>query len=237
MTVVIAAVLLVTAGALSVGLPAQTLADHWSLAWSGLDVATASTALATAGLLARRDRRASLTAAAGAALLVLDAWFDVTTAATGSAFWLAATEAVLLELPLAALAVGVTVGLLRESPRPTASAPRAPSPVADRRHRSLQEETVSHRAATPHTPVDPRATGRRRTRWATAGLAAAAVAGTAIIAGCAPSTTDATSTTTSSSSGTSTSSNATSDSSGSWSPSSTSVSSSSASPSGHSQSS
>src|ERR1700749_26087 len=80
---VVAVVLLATAGALGVLLPGRELVHHWSLAWAGLDVATASTALAPALRLHRGDPRAALTAAAGAALLVLDAWFDVTTAAHG----------------------------------------------------------------------------------------------------------------------------------------------------------
>ena len=114
----VAAVLLATATVLGVGLPDQALADHWSLAWSGLDVATAAAALGTAVLLVRQDRRAALTASAGAALLVLDAWFDVTTATGTAATWLAGTEAALLELPLALLAVRVAIVLLREPSSP-----------------------------------------------------------------------------------------------------------------------
>ena len=52
---------------LSMVLPATAQAQHWSLAWTGLDAAEALAALATAVLLAHGDRRAALTAAAGAA--------------------------------------------------------------------------------------------------------------------------------------------------------------------------
>ena len=44
-----------------------------------------------------------LTAAAGSALLIADAWFDVTTAAPGGAHTQAVLAALLLELPAALL--------------------------------------------------------------------------------------------------------------------------------------
>jgi hypothetical protein len=66
----------------------------------------------TAVLLRRGDPRAVLALTAGAALLVCDAWFDVTTAATTSATWLAGIEAVLVELPMAVLALRFAVRLL-----------------------------------------------------------------------------------------------------------------------------
>jgi hypothetical protein len=109
----VAVVLLVTALGLWSSLPATALAEHWSLVWAGLDVATATAALATAALLRAGDARAALTAAAGAALFVVDAWFDVGTASTTTAFSVALTEAVVLELPLAVLAVGLALRLLR----------------------------------------------------------------------------------------------------------------------------
>lgn len=89
---------------LSAALPATAQAQHWSLAWTGLDAAEALAALATAVLLARGDGRAALTAAAGAALFLTDAWFDVCTAAPGLDHALALAEAAFAELPLAAAA-------------------------------------------------------------------------------------------------------------------------------------
>jgi hypothetical protein len=71
---------------------------------AGLDAAEALAALATAVLLARGDGRAALTAAAGAALLLTDAWFDVCTVAPGLDLALALAEAAFAELPLAAAA-------------------------------------------------------------------------------------------------------------------------------------
>ena len=86
---------------LSAVLPATAQAQHWSLAWTGLDAAEALAALATAMLLAHGDRRAALTAVAGAALLLTDAWFDVCTSAPGLDHALALAEAALAEVPLA----------------------------------------------------------------------------------------------------------------------------------------
>jgi hypothetical protein len=100
---------------LAVTLPATAQAQHWALAWSGLDVAEAAAALTTAVLLARGDRRASLAAAAGGTLLLVDAWFDVCTSAPGAGLAMALAEAGCLELPLAAAAWFVAVALTRET--------------------------------------------------------------------------------------------------------------------------
>jgi hypothetical protein len=96
-------------------LPASTRAQHWSLAWVGLDGAEAVAALATAVLLTRGSARASLTAAAGSALLLVDAWFDVCTSAPGVDHTLAVVEAIFVELPLAGLAIWLAVALTRQA--------------------------------------------------------------------------------------------------------------------------
>lgn len=100
---------------LSVTLPRTAQAQNWSLAWTGLDAAEAVAALATAALLARDDSRACLTAAAGGALLMVDAWFDVCTSAPGLEHTLAVTQAALLELPLACAAGWLAVRLSRRT--------------------------------------------------------------------------------------------------------------------------
>ena len=100
---------------LFVTLPATAHAGHWSLAWTGLDAAEAAAALATAALLTRSDPRASLTAAAGGAFLLTDAWFDVCTSAPGLDRCLAVAEAVFAELPLAAAAFWLAARLIRSA--------------------------------------------------------------------------------------------------------------------------
>ena len=100
---------------LSATLPRTAQAHHWSLAWTGLDGAEAIAALVTAALLARDDSRACLTAAAGGALLLTDAWFDVCTSAPGLEHTMAVAEAALVELPLAAAAGWLAVSLFRRT--------------------------------------------------------------------------------------------------------------------------
>jgi hypothetical protein len=94
-------------------LPASTRVQNWSLAWTGLDGGEAAAALATAMLLARADARAALTAVAGGALLLADAWFDVCTSAPGLDHGLAMADAVFVELPLAGAAFWLAARLTR----------------------------------------------------------------------------------------------------------------------------
>lgn len=88
---------------LAAGLPAVMTAPRRPAAWIGLDVLEAAGLIAT-GLLARRgDRRHALGAAATAALLVVDAWFDTMTATSTGDLAAAIAMALCPELPLAAV--------------------------------------------------------------------------------------------------------------------------------------
>lgn len=100
---------------LGITLPATASAQHWSLAWAGLDAAEAAAALATAVLLKRGSPRAGLTAAAGAALLLTDAWFDICTSAPGLDRMLAAGEAIFAELPLAGAGIWLAITVTSSS--------------------------------------------------------------------------------------------------------------------------
>ncbi|MFD0621842.1 hypothetical protein ACFQ2K_50675 [Streptomyces sanglieri] len=88
---------------LATGLLATATAAHWPVAWVGLDALETLGLIATGLLAARGDRRHALAAAATATLLVVDAWFDTTTAAPGGDFATAVAMALGAELPLAAL--------------------------------------------------------------------------------------------------------------------------------------
>ena len=88
---------------LATGLPATATAEHWPVAWVGLDALEALGLITTGLLAARGDRRHALAAAATATLLAVDAWFDTTTAAAGGDFAGALAMALGAELPLAAL--------------------------------------------------------------------------------------------------------------------------------------
>lgn len=83
----------------------RALVRNWSTTWIGLDLAEAVMLALTAFLLLRRSRMLSPAAAATAALVVLDAWFDVMTSANGSGSYASLLSAVFIEIP-AALALG-----------------------------------------------------------------------------------------------------------------------------------
>ena len=101
---------------LAVSLPASPTAWHWPAAWVGLDGMEAAGLVSTGILLLRRDARACLTAAATAALLLADAWFDVTTAPPGAGALTSLLMAVLAELPAAAVCAGLALRGLRRPP-------------------------------------------------------------------------------------------------------------------------
>lgn len=109
----VAAVLLPWCLILAATLPTTYQANHWQLAWIGLDCGTAIAAGLTAYLLHTRNRYAALTAMAAGTLLTADAWFDVSTAAAGLDRSLSLAEALLLELPLALCAFLVAARELR----------------------------------------------------------------------------------------------------------------------------
>jgi hypothetical protein len=88
---------------LAAGLPAVMTAPRWPAAWIGLDVLEAAGLIATGLLASRGDRRHALAAAATAALLVVDAWFDTMTATSNSDLGAAIAMALCPELPLAAV--------------------------------------------------------------------------------------------------------------------------------------
>ncbi|MCX4539584.1 hypothetical protein [Streptomyces sp. NBC_01565] len=103
-------------------LPRTTEVSHWSTAWIGLDLMLAAGLTGTGTLLRRGDPRASPAAAATAALLLMDAWFDVTTSAgtdgQGAALLLAACAELPLALACAAVAArGEAPGTIRRRPR------------------------------------------------------------------------------------------------------------------------
>lgn len=84
-------------------LPTVAHVQHWSALWAGLDALEALGLVTTGVLLLRRDQRRCLTAAGTAALLVVDAWFDVLTSLPGPQLATALVMALGVELPLATL--------------------------------------------------------------------------------------------------------------------------------------
>ncbi|MEV4150812.1 hypothetical protein AB0J40_44660 [Amycolatopsis sp. NPDC049691] len=94
-------------------LPETTEVRHWPAVWIGLDLAMALGCAATARWYHRGDGRARLSASAVAALMGMDAWFDVLTARPGTEF----TQALVCAVPELALAGLCTWLALRETER------------------------------------------------------------------------------------------------------------------------
>ena len=103
----------------------------FSSSWVGLDVLEAVCLLIVAGLLRRRHRATSPAAAATAAILCLDAWFDTMSAAPQLPYAESLAMACFAELPLAALLACAAWRTLEwAGPR----APGAPAAAAARQH-------------------------------------------------------------------------------------------------------
>ena len=99
---------------LAVSLPASSTASHWRAAWVGLDAMEAAGLISTGVLLLRRDVRYCLTSTATAAVLLADAWFDVTTARAGPGALASLLMAAFAELPAAAVCTWLAaIGLRR----------------------------------------------------------------------------------------------------------------------------
>ena len=90
-------------GVLIVQLHGQAGKRSFASSWVGLDVLEAVCLLTVALLLARRHRATSPVAAATAAILCMDAWFDTMSAAPQLPYAESLAMACLAELPLAAL--------------------------------------------------------------------------------------------------------------------------------------
>ena len=84
-------------------------------AWVGLDALEAAGLVGTGVLLFRGHPGRALTASAASALLLADAWFDITTAASAAELWAAVAMACCAELPMALLCAVVA---MRSLPRP-----------------------------------------------------------------------------------------------------------------------
>jgi len=82
-------------------LPERSVSEHYRLGWVGFDVLLCGALARTAWLAWRRSPFVVNVASATAALLVVDAWFDVTTSPGGQDLVVSAVTAIGVELPLA----------------------------------------------------------------------------------------------------------------------------------------
>ena len=81
-------------------LPSHEVAEHWDVAWGGMDLALAGLLLATAVSAWRSGPLLQACAASTATLLAVDAWFDLLTS-SGRDLTYAIVLALCAELPLA----------------------------------------------------------------------------------------------------------------------------------------
>jgi hypothetical protein len=88
-------------------LPCRYVSAHWGIAWAGFDTALAVALALTGFAVQRRAAWLDRAAIATATLLAADAWFDVLTAGSAAAVGVATAEALLVELPTAALCIWV----------------------------------------------------------------------------------------------------------------------------------
>lgn len=88
---------------LGLSLPARQDLARYDSTWVGFNVLLLAALVATSWLAYRRSRYLPVAAAASAALLVADAWFDIMMSPAGVDLAEAIAMAVLIELPLAAL--------------------------------------------------------------------------------------------------------------------------------------
>jgi hypothetical protein len=100
-------------GVLAVTLPTFYHTGTWRGAWVGFDIGLLAAFAATGWTAWRRRQLLIVCLVVLATLLVCDAWFDVVLDAHTSSFLASVLSAVLVELPLAALAIFMARRLLR----------------------------------------------------------------------------------------------------------------------------
>jgi hypothetical protein len=88
---------------IAVALPSRQLSPNYDIAWAGFDVFLCAGLAATGYFVLRRSRWLPVAAAAAAAMLFVDAWFDVITSPSGRDLVAAIVSAVFVELPLSGL--------------------------------------------------------------------------------------------------------------------------------------
>src|SRR5258708_2010647 len=100
-------------GYLAVTLPPSYRTGSWRGAWVGFDLALLASFAATGWAAWRRRQLLIISLAVLATLLLCDAWFDVVLDVRRPGFWASLTSALLVELPLAVLAILMARRLLR----------------------------------------------------------------------------------------------------------------------------
>lgn len=137
--VVCAAVLIPWTVFVAVSLPQREVSPNYGLAWSGFDVLLLVALACTAWSALRRSRYLAIAGSWTAAMLVVDAWFDVTTSPGRTDLLIAVGLAAAVELPLAAACLWMSVHA---------------QDIADARLRLVLRRVAGRRPAEP-APVEP----------------------------------------------------------------------------------
>ncbi|MDQ1616746.1 MAG: hypothetical protein QOJ60_2685 [Actinomycetota bacterium] len=89
-------------------LPPESVAHHYDVAWPGFDVLLVLGLAGTGACAWLRSRYLAVAAAATGSMLLVDAWFDVTTAGAHER-WVSLGLAVVVEIPLATVCLLLAV--------------------------------------------------------------------------------------------------------------------------------
>jgi len=135
---------------LAIQLPERVESPHYDIAWVGFDIVLVAVLLRTAWTAWRGKPYVEIPAIITATLLVTDAWFDVLTTPGGPSLLLSIVQALVVELPLAALCIWVarhaeTVREMRLAR--LRGAPARPDPNRRRPHDVTRPLHRSHHAA------------------------------------------------------------------------------------------
>jgi hypothetical protein len=103
--IVCCVVLAAWTGVLAATLPRYYMSGGWRGAWVGFDIGLLLAFAATGWAAWRRRQMLIICLVVVATLLCCDAWFDVVLDARTSGFWLSLASALVIELPLAAVAI------------------------------------------------------------------------------------------------------------------------------------
>jgi hypothetical protein len=102
---------------LAITLPKRDLDTHYRAAWVGFDILLVVAITRTAYLAFRMDPRVQLPAVATATLLIVDAWFDITTAGGKGATFEAIVLACVFEIPAAIFSMYMAYWVARQELR------------------------------------------------------------------------------------------------------------------------
>jgi len=119
---------------IAISLPRHYVAIHWKLAWVGLDIGEVVTLLLAAWAAWKRRAILALFTSSAGTMLLVDAWFDITTARRGDQLQ-SSLMALLVEVPSAAVLYWVTQRTIRQI------------------NRSRMDEVGVH--SVRHLPIDP----------------------------------------------------------------------------------